>query len=610
MKYLFAFVLFLSLSTACFSQSFNTQSYPTGGLVGQIIVADFNGDHIPDIATVNSDTNTVSILINNGDGTFRPHMDFATGPGPSGLAAVDWNNDGKMDLVVSNGGADAAHSVSILLGNGDGTFQPHHDIAGAPNANSIAVGDFNRDGNPDIATSSNTPVNAVHVSLGNGKGGVTATKVTSNIGLDPKPPADNPFLLSKIALADFNRDGKDDLYYIECCNTFVIVQQGAFGVLVGNGDGTFTDDPIGGAIVPPTDLITTDINQDGLTDAIIPSIGCHEPCIGAGVFINKGDGTFGGGPGLDLNDNAFQVGGAVFDVDGDGHKDFVLVGVNSNDPSFDPFNEHMTLIIQKQNADGTFVAPPQFEGGPSDLITVTLNAPIVEKPTVAVADFNHDGKPDLAMVSEFGGPVFVVLNTTPPSACKVSTVNHTVTVCHPADGAVGLSPAHIVSHFTSSTAPSVSQIYLDNKLVFQVAGGNIDKNLALTPGEHRLEVKSWTKGQPFHNDFSLSTPRSIPATVPPCSESTNFAVNICSPGQKATVDAPVHVVAAAKSTAPITTMQIYLDFKEVFHSPNSTLIETDVPMGSGSHLLVVKAFDSTGRSFSSSRNITVPTVGP
>src|SRR5580765_9095976 len=80
----------------------------------------------------------------------------------------------------------------------------------------------------------------VHVSLGNGKGGVTATKVTSNIGLDPKPPADNPFLLSKIVLADFNRDGKDDLYYIECCNTFVIVQLGAFGVLVSNGDGTFT----------------------------------------------------------------------------------------------------------------------------------------------------------------------------------------------------------------------------------------------------------------------------------------------------------------------------------------------------------------------------------
>ena len=289
------------------------------------------------------------------------------------------------------------------------------------------------------------------------------------------------------------------------------------------------------------------------------------------MLINKGDGTFGGGAGfpVDIENPGFLVGGAAFDVDGDGLKDFVLVGDDTNDPSFNPLNELMTLIIQKQNADGTFASPPVSPGGPSQLITVTLNAPIVENPSVVVADFNHDGKPDLAMVSKSGGPVFVVLNTTPPSGCKVSTVNHTVTVCHPADGAVGLSPAHIVSHFTSSTAPSVSQIYLDNKLVFQVAGGSIDKNLALTPGDHRLEVKSWTKGQPFHNDFFLSTPRSIPATVPPCSESTNFAVNICSPGQKAAVDAPVHVVAAAKSTAPITTMQIYLDLKRCSIRPTA-----------------------------------------
>ncbi|HZS27446.1 MAG TPA: VCBS repeat-containing protein [Candidatus Angelobacter sp.] len=604
MKHLFAVVFFFSLASFCFSQSFNTQSYPIGGTAGQIIVADFNGDHIPDIATVNGDT--VSILINKGDGTFRLHLDFATGPGSNGLAAVDWNKDGKMDLVVSNGGADAAHSVSILLGNGDGTFQPHHDIAGAPNAGSIAVGDFNRDGNPDIATSSNNPVNAVYVSLGNGKGGVVAQKITSGFGIGPQPPPDsNTFLLAKIATADFNHDGKDDLYYIECCDTFVIVGQGAFGVLVSKGDGTFTAGPVIGPLIPPTDLFTVDVNQDGLTDAIMPFDGCHEPCTGTSVAINNGDDTFGGGAGLNLNDTGFQVGGAVFDVDGDGHKDFVLVGVDTNDPSFNPDNDRMTLIIQKQNADGTFASPPEFEGGPSQLITVTLNAPIVEKPATVVADFNHDGKPDLAMVSEFGGPVFVVLNTTPPSACKISTVNHTVTVCHPADGAVGLSPAHIVSHFTSSTAPSVSQIYLDNKLVFQVAGGNIDKNLALVPGEHRLEVKSWTKGQPFHNDFFLSTPKSIPATVPPCLENTNFVVNICSPGQHASVDAPVHVTAAAKSSAPITTMQIYLDNKEVFHSPNSTLIETDVPMSSGAHLLVVKAWDSTGRNFSSSRTITV-----
>jgi hypothetical protein len=202
-----AFFLFASLT--CFSQSFSTKSYSIDGTAAQIIVADFNGDHIPDIATVNTNVNTVSILINNGDGTFRPHLDFATGPGPNGLAAVDWNKDGKMDIVVSNGGAaNASHSVSILLGNGDGTFQPHHEIIGAPHANSIAVGNFNGDGNPDIATSSNSPNNAVLVTMGDGRGGMLGPFVDSgNFGLDPRPPNANAFLLSKIVRADFYHDG-------------------------------------------------------------------------------------------------------------------------------------------------------------------------------------------------------------------------------------------------------------------------------------------------------------------------------------------------------------------------------------------------------------------
>ena len=602
MKYHLAVALSLFGSLTCFSQSFSTKSYPVGAGPAQLIVADFNGDHIPDIATVNASANTVSILINNGDGTFRPQMEFATGPGPIGLAAVDWNKDGKMDLVVANSAADAAHGVSILLGNGDGTFQAHHDIAGAPNLNSIAVGDFNHDGNPEIATSSNNPVNAVYVSLGNGHGGVVAQKITTGFGATTTDPTANPFLLLKIAWADYNRDGKDDLYYIECCGGPDIVF-GAFGVLTGNGDGTFTDHLIDGQDFDVFNLSSTDINQDGLSDAIVSYRCVHDFCGGVVGRINNGDGTFndipGGFAGIEFEEDPDLGGGAAFDVDGDGLKDFVGVGASFDNGNF-PTN--MTLIITRQNADGSFAGT--FGTSPSGFVTVPINAPVGESSTPVVADFNHDGKPDLAFV--LGSDVFVVLNTTPPSPCKVRTTNHTVTVCHPSDGAVGLSPAHIVSHFTSSTLPSVSQIYLDNKLVFQVAGGNINKNLPLAPGEHRLEVKSWTKGQPFHNDFFLSTPRSIPATVPPCSDSINFTVNICSPGQKAAVDAPVHVVAAAKSTAPITTMQIYLDFKEVFHSPNSTLIETDVPMNSGSHLLVVKAFDSTGRSFSSSRNISVP----
>jgi FG-GAP-like repeat/FG-GAP repeat len=600
---LLAFCLFSPL--ICFSQSFSTKNYPVGAGPAQLIVADFNGDHIPDLATVNTSANTVSILINNGDGTFRPQIEFATGPAPNGLAAVDWNKDGKTDLVVSNGGADAAHSVSILIGNGDGTFQLHHDIPGAPNANSIAVGDFNHDGNPDIATSSNNPVNAVYVSLGNGQGGVVAQKVTTGFGATTTDPSANPFLLLKIAWADYNRDGKDDLYYIECCGG-VDIDFGAFGVLAGNGDGTFTDHLVNGQDFDVFNLSSTDINQDGLSDAIVSYRCVHDFCGGVVGRINNGDGTFtgipGGFEGIEFEEDPDLGGGAAFDVEGDGLKDFVGVGAsfdNGNAPTT------MTLIITRQNADGSFAGT--FGTSPGGFVTVPVHAPVGESSAPVVADFNHDGKPDLAFLVDAGGNnVFVVLNTTPPSTCRFRTTDHSVTVCHPSDGAVGLSPAHIVSHATSSTPVSVSQIYLDFKLVLQVPGGNINTNLPLAPGEHRLEVKSWSNGHPFHNDFFLSTPRSIPATVPPCSESTNFAVNICSPGQNATVDSPVPVVAAAKSTAHITTMQIYVDFKEVFHAPNATLIETDVPMSSGKHFIVVKAWDSTGRNFSSSRTINVP----
>src|SRR5882724_12096657 len=289
MKRLVATAFCLLLSLACSSQSFTTQSYPVGSGPAQLIVADFNGDHIPDLATVNNSANTVSILINNGNGTFRPHVDFATGPSPVDVAAVDWNKDGKMDLVVVNSGADAAHSISILIGNGDGTFQSHHDIAGAPNANSIAVGDFNHDGNPDIATSSNSPVNAVYVSLGNGTGGVLAQKVTSGFG-QPSQAGEHQYLITKIAWADFNRDGKDDLYYIQCCSGFD-VEIGAWGVLVGNGDGTFTDHP-GSTLSVPLDISSVDINQDGLSDMVITYAGCHTPCDGAVAEINNRNGTF------------------------------------------------------------------------------------------------------------------------------------------------------------------------------------------------------------------------------------------------------------------------------------------------------------------------------
>src|SRR5262249_56535719 len=99
-------------------------SNPHGEAVG-----DFNGDGKADLAVVNEGSNTVSILLGNGDGSLRPKTDFATGTQPWGLAVGDFNGDGKLDLVVANRGA---NSLSILLGNGDGSFQPRTDTVLPP----------------------------------------------------------------------------------------------------------------------------------------------------------------------------------------------------------------------------------------------------------------------------------------------------------------------------------------------------------------------------------------------------------------------------------------------------------------------------------------------
>jgi hypothetical protein len=584
MNRFFGVTALLLVSLPSFSQNFTTQSYPVGAGVAQVIQADFNGDHIPDLATINNLSNTVSILINNGDGTFRPHLEFATGPGPVGVAAVDLNKDGKMDLVVANSQADAAHSVSILIGNGDGTFQTHRDINGGPAPNSITVGDFNHDGNPDIATSSSVPENAIFVNLGNGVGGVLAQKKTTFVG-QPAEPGENRYQVSQIVWADFNRDGKDDLYYIQCCGGFD-VEIGAWGVLIGNGDGTFTDHLVSQLAVPRT-ITAVDINQDGLSDAVIPFNGCHSPCDGAFAKINLGNGSF-SGP-VNIENDEVVAGGVSLDVEGDGLKDVLLVSTDTTTGA------NAVLMIARQNADGTFQDTP---------VTIPLAAPAGGDLTTT-GDFNHDGKIDLAFASRGENTVFVVLNTTPPAACRFQTTDRSITVCRPSDGAVLSSPVRIVSHATSAAPVGATQIYLDFKLVFQTSGGNLDKTLALTPGDHRIEVKSWIGNTNFRNDFRVAAITGGGGNPPPCTATANFTVNVCSPAANATLSSPVHVVAAAKSTAKITAMQIYLDSKLNFNSPNTALISTDVPMAKGVHNLVIKAWDSTGRSFLTARKITV-----
>ena len=117
---------------------------------GYVTIADFNGDNNPDMAVAGG-YNTVSVLLNNGNGTFATNSAYTTGSYPLSVTTGDFNGDGRPDLAVANSGGDTGNTVSVLLNNGDGTFATKVDYATGVNPYSVTAGDFNGDGKPDLA---------------------------------------------------------------------------------------------------------------------------------------------------------------------------------------------------------------------------------------------------------------------------------------------------------------------------------------------------------------------------------------------------------------------------------------------------------------------------
>jgi hypothetical protein len=272
----------------------NLPLQPPPGL-SAIAEGDFTGNGRLDLAVTNEGKNTVTIMLNNGDGTFTQAAGspIPVGPAPIAIAVGDFNRDGKLDLAVVNsdlnsGASPPAGSVTVLLGNGDGTFTQAPGspvLAGSILAGyAIAIGDFNGDGALDLAVTDYSA--AVWILLGNGDGTFKKAPV------DPVKAPDL-FYTETIVAGDLNGDGKLDLAVTGLSPVH------ALNVLLGNGDGTFTPLPncCGYGDGGPTrnDYMTMgDFNGDGKLDLAVLSMEqmISTPADFVQMFLGKGDGTF------------------------------------------------------------------------------------------------------------------------------------------------------------------------------------------------------------------------------------------------------------------------------------------------------------------------------
>jgi hypothetical protein len=344
-----------------------------------LAAGDLNGDGFADIAVVSFDNSQLTWYgLGKGNGHFDHWSDKVPAVyEPSFVFFADVDSDGNLDAITT----DFEPSFTVAYGNGKGQFSSYirPNTGNACPSVEAAVADLNGDGIPDIVGTCFAEVNTpgtVFVLLGEGNRKFKQVMHFSSGGQEPYG----------IAVGDLNHDGIPDLVIAN----YGSQEGGNYGniaVLMGKGDGTF-DKPVRyHAGNDPYQLVLSDFNGDGNLDAAVAS---PNDVNTIRVLLGKGDGTFAAAKAYPSG--LYPISIASADFNGDGIPDLAVSNYSNPKPC------HVSVMLG--NGDGTFQAPAQFRVGVSPIQLV-------------VADFNHDGKPDIATINGGDSTISILLNTTP-----------------------------------------------------------------------------------------------------------------------------------------------------------------------------------------------------
>ena len=393
---------------------FGTGSYPCAVAIG-----DLNGDGKPDMATANHGANTISVLLGNGNGTFGAKSDFPAGTSPRFVAIGDLNGDGKPDLAVTNL---FAATVSVLLGNGDGSFGAKTDFGTGSQPWSLAIGDLNGDGKPDLAVANYTS-NTVSVLLGNG-GGTFGASSNHATGLNPLV----------VAIGNLNADGIPDLAVANSSSNTV-------SVLPGSGAGTFGAKTDFGTGIGAFSVVIADLNGDGRADLAAANYGAKTVSVLLWQLVAT----------------------------------FTSLGSIPN-PSFIGGTVTLTAFVTPAGVTGSVT----FHDGAAPLGTATLSAGVATMTTAALGLGNH------SLTAAYGGNgVF---------AASVSAISvHSVIPVDPTTLALTSSPRPSVVGQAVLLTATVSPAAATGSVEFR-NGGTAIGTAALASGQATLTVPGFTVG--------------------------------------------------------------------------------------------------------------------